>query len=208
MNIAFRPRLFSSADVKCDFTGSDLLQFTFLDIASLFQQRSEIHRCDRAESQRFSQHRRTGSRVLQNVEILGVRFSLGDDCIAVKSGKSTWAKAQDSFREHPHPPVPDGERSRCCNSGQRDGRRRGESDGGGLHFPSYGQRPAYQDPPRQRKDAILSNIIFRNLTLDHVMTPLVVNCFYFCDPDGKTTYVQSRDVYPVDDRTPQVKRWY
>lgn len=58
------------------------------------------------------------------------------------------------------------------------------------------------------KDAILSNIIFRNLTLDHVMTPLVVNCFYFCDPDGKTTYVQSRDVYPVDDRTPQVKKWY
>lgn len=56
------------------------------------------------------------------------------------------------------------------------------------------------------KDAILSNIIFRNLTLDHVMTPLVVNCFYFCDPDGKTTYVQSRDVYPVDDRTPQVKK--
>ncbi len=38
------------------------------------------------------------------------------------------------------------------------------------------------------------------------MTPLVVNCFYFCDPDGKTTYVQSRDVYPVDDRTPQVKK--
>lgn len=68
-----------------------------------------------------------------------------------RAAKSTWAKAQDSFREHPHPPVPDGERSRCCNSGQRDGRRRGESDGGGLHFPSYGQRPAYQDPPRQRK---------------------------------------------------------
>ncbi len=51
-----------------------------------------------------------------------------------------------------------------------------------------------------------SAISFSKSDLDHVMTPLVVNCFYFCDPDGKTTYVQSRDVYPVDDRTPQVKK--
>lgn len=56
------------------------------------------------------------------------------------------------------------------------------------------------------KDAILSNITFRNLTLDHVMTPLVANAFYFCDPDGKTQYVQSRDCYPVDDRTPSIKK--
>lgn len=38
------------------------------------------------------------------------------------------------------------------------------------------------------------------------MTPLVVNCFYFCDPDGKTSYVQSRETYPVDDRTPLIKK--
>lgn len=38
------------------------------------------------------------------------------------------------------------------------------------------------------------------------MTPLVVNSFYFCDPDGKTPYVQSRDLYPVDDRTPSIKK--
>ena len=56
------------------------------------------------------------------------------------------------------------------------------------------------------KDAVLSNIVFRNLTLDHVMTPLVVNSFYFCDPDGRTSYVQSREVYPVDHRTPLIKK--
>ncbi len=56
------------------------------------------------------------------------------------------------------------------------------------------------------KDAVLDGITFRNLTLDHVMTPLVVNSFYFCDPDGKTEYVQSREPYPVDDRTPSIKR--
>lgn len=38
------------------------------------------------------------------------------------------------------------------------------------------------------------------------MTPLVVNAYYFCDPDGKTSYVQSREFCPVDDRTPVVKK--
>ena len=38
------------------------------------------------------------------------------------------------------------------------------------------------------------------------MTPLVVNSFYFCDPDGRTPYVQSREPYPVDDRTPSIRK--
>lgn len=55
------------------------------------------------------------------------------------------------------------------------------------------------------KDAILDRIIFRKIDMDHVMTPFVVNSFYFCDPDGKTEYVQSREVMKVDDRTPEIK---
>ena len=38
--------------------------------------------------------------------------------------------------------------------------------------------------------------------MDEVLTPFVVNSFYFCDKDGKTDYVQSREALPVDDRTP------
>ena len=38
------------------------------------------------------------------------------------------------------------------------------------------------------------------------MTPFVVNSFYFCDPDGKTNYVGSKEPLPVDDRTPSIKR--
>ena len=129
----------------------------------------------------------------KNVEILGVRFSLGDDCRRSQERQNLHGqKAQDSFREHPHPPVPDGERSRCCNLGS-------EMAGGVVNLTvedcifRHTDRGLRIKTRRGRgKDAILSNIIFRNLTLDHVMTPLVVNCFYFCDPDGKTTYVQSR----------------
>ena len=42
--------------------------------------------------------------------------------------------------------------------------------------------------------------------MDGVMTPFVVNAFYFCDPDGKTQYVQSREPQVVDHRTPDIKR--
>lgn len=56
------------------------------------------------------------------------------------------------------------------------------------------------------EDAVLDQIIFRKIKMDHVMTPFVVNSFYFCDPDGKTEYVQSRQWLPVDERTPNIKR--
>jgi polygalacturonase len=35
-----------------------------------------------------------------------------------------------------------------------------------------------------------------------VLTPLVVNMFYYCDPDGHTEYVYTKEKLPVDDRTP------
>jgi polygalacturonase len=57
------------------------------------------------------------------------------------------------------------------------------------------------------KDAILDEIAFRRIDMDNVMTPFCINAFYFCDPDGKTDYVQSRSLMEVDDRTPVLKRF-
>ena len=37
------------------------------------------------------------------------------------------------------------------------------------------------------------------------MTPVVINCFYFCDPDGHIEYVRSKEALPVDERTPQIR---
>ena len=42
--------------------------------------------------------------------------------------------------------------------------------------------------------------------MDGVKTPFVANCFYFCDPDGRTGYVQDRKPLPVDERTPYIGR--
>ena len=38
------------------------------------------------------------------------------------------------------------------------------------------------------------------------MTPFVINCFYFCDPDGHSEYVRSKELWPVDERTPEIKK--
>ena len=55
------------------------------------------------------------------------------------------------------------------------------------------------------KDAVIDGVLFENIRMDHVMTPFVINCFYFCDPDGHTEYVQSREPYPADERTPEIR---
>ncbi len=143
----------------------------------------------------------------KNIDIIGVRFSLGDDCIAVKSGKIYMGK---KFKR----PSENILVRQCLMENGHGAVTLGSEMAGGVvnmtveecTFRHTDRGLRIKTRRGRGKDAILSNIVFRNLTLDHVMTPLVVNSFYFCDPDGKTEYVQSREVYPVDDRTPVIKK--
>ena len=153
MNIAFRPRLFFISGCKnvtlqgvtfCNSPSWTLHPYFSNDLKFIgvtVQNPSDSPNTDGLDPESC-----------KNVEILGVRFSLGDDCIAVKSGKIYMGKKHKTPSENIH--------IRQClmenghgavTLGSEMARRRGESDGGGLHFPSYGQRPAYQDPPWQRK---------------------------------------------------------
>ncbi len=145
----------------------------------------------------------------KDVEILGLHFSLGDDCIAVKSGKIYMGRRYQTpsenivirqcLMENGHGAVTVGsevgagvknihvERCLFCHTdrGLRIKTRRGRG-----------------------KDSVLSGIYFDHIHMDHVMTPFVVNSFYFCDPDGKSDYVQCREALPVDERTPEIDRLY
>ena len=47
---------------------------------------------------------------------------------------------------------------------------------------------------------MVDDVVFENIKMNHVLTPFVVNCFYFCDPDGKSDYVQSKESLPVDEQ--------
>lgn len=143
----------------------------------------------------------------KNVEIAGVRFSLGDDCIAIKSGKIYMGRKHKTPSENIHI-------RQCLMENGHGAVTIGSEMAGGVKnlvveecLFSHTDRGLRIKTRRGRgKDAILDRIIFRKIKMDHVMTPFVANCFYFCDPDGKTEYVQTRETMPVDEGTPCVKR--
>ena len=54
------------------------------------------------------------------------------------------------------------------------------------------------------RDAVIDDISFKHIEMRNVMTPFVVNSFYFCDPDGHTDYVQDQKPAPVNEMTPAI----
>ncbi|MBO5523254.1 MAG: glycoside hydrolase family 28 protein, partial [Roseburia sp.] len=143
----------------------------------------------------------------KNVEIAGIRFSLGDDCIAVKSGKIYMGRKHKTPSENLHI-------RQCLMENGHGAVTVGSEMAGGVKnliveeclFRHTDRGLRIKTRRGRGKDAVLDNIAFKKINMDHVMTPFVVNSFYFCDPDGKTEYVQSREAMPVDDRTPEIKR--
>ena len=138
-----------------------------------------------------------------NVEIVGVYFSLGDDCIAIKSGKiymgAKYKKPSENLLIR-----------QCC---MRDGHGSitiGSEMAGGVRnltvkdckFLHTDRGLRIKTRRGRGKDAVIDGVLFENIEMDHVMTPVVINAFYFCDPDGHSEYVQSKKEYPVDERTP------
>lgn len=141
----------------------------------------------------------------RNVEIIGVYFSLGDDCIAIKSGKIYMGA------KHKRPSENLMIRQCCMRDGHGSITIGSEMAGGVKNLTVreclflHTDRGLRIKTRRGRgEDAIVDRIVFKNIRMDHVMTPVVVNCFYFCDPDGHSEYVQSKDYYPVDERTPYI----
>ena len=142
-----------------------------------------------------------------NVKIIGSLFSVGDDCVALKSGKIYMGKTyktpcqnviiRNCIMQYGHGAIVLGSElaggiknlsiSRCYFNQTDRGLRIKTRRGRGV-------------------DAIVDNIIFENIKMDNVLSPIVVNMFYFCDPDGKTEYVWSKEKLPVDECTPYIGR--
>ncbi len=141
-----------------------------------------------------------------DVEIVGVFISVGDDCIAVKSGKIYMGRRYKRACE-------DLLIRQCCMQDGHGSITVGSEMAGGVRRMTvqdcrflHTDRGLRIKTRRGRgKDAILDEIVFENIRMDHVKTPFVVNCFYFCDPDGHTEYVQTKETLPVDERTPQIR---
>jgi len=142
------------------------------------------------------------------VRIIGLDFSVGDDCIALKSGKY----GPGLLRRTPCQNITI---RNCRMAFGHGGVVLGSEMSGGIRNLSV-TRCFFQETDRGlriktrrgRGDlGIIDGVTFEHIRMDGVLTPLVINMFYFCDPDGKTEYVYSKQALPVDDRTPRLGRF-
>ncbi len=140
------------------------------------------------------------------VNIIGCRLSVGDDCVAVKSGKIDLArtKLQSATRhvirnclmEFGHGAVTLGSETACGVKDLTVTRCLFDSTDRGLRIKTRRGRG---------KDCDITGITFEDITMRSVITPFVINMWYnCCDPDRFSDYVKSREKLPVDDRTPHL----
>lgn len=140
------------------------------------------------------------------VEIIGCRFSVGDDCIAIKSGKI------DLGRKYKQPADHHTIRN-CLMEFGHGAVTLGSEIGAGVRNLSVSQcwfrgtdRGLRIKTRRGRgKDCVLDQILFENIRMESVLTPVAINMWYnCCDPDRFSEYVWSREQLPVDERTPHL----
>ncbi len=138
------------------------------------------------------------------VNIIGCVFSVGDDCIAIKSGKiEIGSKFKTSANRHTI--------RNCLMQFGHGAVTLGSEMAGGVTNLTV-NRCIFRKTDRglriktrrgRGKDAIIDGVVFENIKMDGVVTPIVINMWYnCCDPDKHSEYVWSREKLPVDDRTP------
>ena len=140
------------------------------------------------------------------VDIIGCRFSVGDDCIAVKSGKLDMALKYKTPADHHtirNCLMEFGHGAVTLGSELAAGIRNLSVTACYFHATDRGLR--IKTRRGRGKDSVIDNVLFDGIRMDKVLTPIVINMWYnCCDPDRFEEYVWSREKLPVDDRTPHL----
>ena len=140
------------------------------------------------------------------VDIIGCKFSVGDDCVAVKSGKI------DMARKYRTPASRHNIRN-CLMEFGHGAVTLGSELSAGIRNLSVTRCYFYATDRGLRiktrrgrgKDSVIDSVLFQNIRMEKVLTPIVINMWYnCCDPDRYSEYVWCRDPLPVDDRTPHM----
>lgn len=142
----------------------------------------------------------------RDVRIIGCRLSVGDDCIAIKSGKIELARQRLQAAE--------GHVIRNCLMQFGHGAvTLGSETASGVKnltvekciFNATDRGLRIKTRRGRGKDCNITGITFENIKMDSVITPFVINMWYnCCDPDRYSDYVKCRTPLPVDDRTPHL----
>lgn len=140
----------------------------------------------------------------KNVLIQGVKFTLGDDCIALKAGKYDIAKKLGKLTENV-------KIDNCLMQRGHGAVVIGSEMSGGIKNVDisncyfYDTDRGVRIKTRRGRGGRISNIRVYNVFMDAVLNVFVINNYYFCDADGKTEYVYSKEKYPVTDKTPIIE---
>jgi len=143
------------------------------------------------------------------VNIIGCVFSVGDDCIAIKSGKIELGEEFNQAADH--------HTIRNCLMAFGHGAiTLGSEIGAGVtnlsvsqcYFKGTDRGLRIKTRRGRGKNCTIENVSFDNIRMDAVLTPVVINMWYNrCDPDGDSEYVWSREHLPVDERTPHLGKF-
>lgn len=139
----------------------------------------------------------------RDVQLRGIHFSVGDDCIAIKAGKRDPKGGLDQPCEHINV-------ENCHMERGHGGVVIGSEMSGSVRdvivrrCSMQGTDRGLRIKTRRGRGGSVENIRLEDCRMDRVAMPFVINAFYFCDADGRSDYVQSRQPGPVGDDTPSI----
>ena len=141
----------------------------------------------------------------RDVSLIGLHFSVGDDCIAVKAGK------RGANGEASHLAPTSGLTVTHCLMERGHGavvlgsEMSGDITDVTIADCSFRQTDrGLRIKTRRGRGGRVANVVMDRVDMVDVLTPVVANGFYFCDPDGHDDWVQDRSPAPVSDRTPVI----
>lgn len=137
--------------------------------------------------------------------VAGCVFSTGDDCIAIKAGKIV---AAEKFKKPANGYVI----RNCLMQNGHGGVVLGSEMSAGVKnltvtrclFEGTDRGLRIKTRRGRGKDGIIDAIVFENIKMRGVKTPLVINMFYNCDSGGHGEYFRTRTPQPIDDGTPYI----
>ncbi len=143
-----------------------------------------------------------------NVQYIGMRFSVGDDAIAIKAGKVYMGMKY-------HTPATNHLVRNCLMEFAHGAMTLGSEMSGGVkdlkvsqfYFKHTDRGLRIKTRRGRGKYAIIDGVEFSNIYMENVMTPIVMNMYYFCDPDGHEKIVWDKEPHPVDDSTPYLGKF-
>lgn len=143
-----------------------------------------------------------------NVNIIGCIISVGDDCIAIKSGKIDFAKIY-------HQPSNNILIRNCLMIDGHAGVTLGSEASSGINnvkvtnccFSSTDRGLRIKTQRGRGKDTIIDNIEFNNIIMNNVLSCFVINSFYKAGNDI-IDYRFDRNILEKNDLTPKLNNFY